>query len=186
MKLLRDLFFTMLKIGVFTFGVGYAMIALLENAFVTQKKWIDHEEFLDMVAISESTPGPIAINAATYIGYKVAGFWGSLCATVGVCIPSFGIIYVISLFFNQFLSLHLVAAAFKGIQVCVIYLIFTAGWKLLRQLKKNTFTICILVAVVVIMVTLSVLAVSFSTIVLILLSGLMGCVVLLPKKEGKV
>ena len=102
MKKYIDLFITMLKIGLFTFGGGYAMIALLENEFVSRRKWIEKNEFLDMVAIAESTPGPIAINAATYIGYRVLRFRGSLIATVGVCIPSFAIIYVISLFFDNF------------------------------------------------------------------------------------
>ena len=108
MKKYIDLFITMLKIGLFTFGGGYAMIALLENEFVSRRKWIEKNEFLDMVAIAESTPGPIAINAATYIGYRVLRFRGSLIATVGVCSPSFAIIYVISLFFDKFLSLNAV------------------------------------------------------------------------------
>ena len=121
-KLIMRLFLTMLKIGVFTFGGGYAMIALLENEFIEKKKWIEKDEFLNMVAIAESTPGPIAINAATYIGYQTAGFWGSLAATVAVCIPSFIIIFLISLFFDTFLSLTYVAYAFRGIQICVIYI----------------------------------------------------------------
>ena len=122
-KLLFTLFFTMMKIGCFTFGGGIAMLALLENEFVSKRGWIDREEFLDMVAISESTPGPIAINSATYIGYKTAGFWGSLLATLGVCIPSFVIIYLISLFFYQFLSFEYVKYAFMGIRVAVVFLI---------------------------------------------------------------
>ena len=85
MNILLDLFLTFAKIGLFTFGGGYAMIALLENEFVTKREWLDKDEFLDMVAIAESTPGPIAINAATYIGYKSGGFLGSLFSTVGVC-----------------------------------------------------------------------------------------------------
>ena len=96
MNIYLDLFLTFAKVGVMTFGGGYAMIALLENEFVSKKNWIQRDEFLDMVAIAESTPGPIAINAATYIGYKMYGFWGSLAATVGVCIPSFLIIFSIS------------------------------------------------------------------------------------------
>ena len=109
---LFSLFLSMLKIGLFTFGGGYAMIALIENEFVSKKKWIDKEEFLDMVAISESTPGPLAINSATYIGYKTAGVAGAFSATIAVCIPSFVIIYVISLFFDQFLSLEYAQYAF--------------------------------------------------------------------------
>ena len=105
MKKAWTLFLTFLKIGAFTFGGGYAMIALLENEFGIKKKWIKHDEFLDMVAIAESTPGPVAINSATYIGYKIDGISGALASTVAVCIPSFVIIYLISLFFNQFLAL---------------------------------------------------------------------------------
>ena len=169
-----NLFFTMLKIGLFTFGGGYAMIALLENEFVSKKGWIEKNEFLDMVAIAESTPGPIAINAATYIGYKLLGFLGSLTATVAVCIPSFVIIYAISLFFDAFLSLTLVAYAFKGIQVCVIWLILSAGLKMLKQMKKTAFNILILSAVVLCMMAFSVFSVSFSTIFYILISGCIG------------
>ena len=139
MKKYLDLFLTMLKIGLFTFGGGYAMIALLENEFVSKKKWLEKDEFLDVTAIAESTPGPIAINAATYIGYKNSGVIGSMIATLGICIPSFVIIYAISLFFDAFLSFTLVAYAFKGIQICVVYLILTAGLKMLKQMKKTTF-----------------------------------------------
>ena len=92
---IKTLFLTFLKIGVFTFGGGYAMIALLETEFCVRKKWLDKKEFLDMTAISESTPGPTAVNSATYIGYKIGGVLGAIAATVGVCIPSFFIIYKI-------------------------------------------------------------------------------------------
>lgn len=189
MKKYLKLFFTMLKIGLFTFGGGYAMIALLENEFVSRKKWIEKDEFLDMVAIAESTPGPIAINAATYIGYKSAGFLGSLIATVAVCIPSFVIIYAISLFFDAFLSLTLVSYAFRGIQVCVIYLILSAGLKMLGQMKRSALNIIILSTVVVCMVAFSVLSISFSSIFYILISGAVGVFVylfgLLRKKEDE-
>ena len=121
-----SLFLTMLKIGLFTFGGGYAMIALLENEFVEKKKWLEKDEFLDVAAIAESTPGPIAINAATYIGYNNFGIIGSMIATLGICIPSFVIIYAISLFFDAFLSFALIANAFRGIQICVIWLITAA------------------------------------------------------------
>ena len=174
MKKYWDLFFTMLKIGLFTFGGGYAMIALLENEFVEKKKYLEKDEFLDMVAIAESTPGPIAINAATYIGYKRAGFWGSAMATVGVCVPSFVIIYVISLFFDAFLSFKPVEYAFRGIQVCVVYLIFSAGLKMLGQMKKTAFSIVVVSTVILCMLTFSLFAVRFSTILYILICGLVG------------
>ena len=174
MKKYLNLFFTMLKIGLFTFGGGYAMIALLENEFVSKKKWIEKDEFLDMVAIAESTPGPIAINAATYIGYKMLGFLGSLTATVAICIPSFVIIYAISLFFDAFLSFTLVAYAFRGIQVCVIWLILSAGLKMLKQMRRTVFNILVLSTVILCMVAFSVFSVSFSTIFYILISGGIG------------
>ena len=179
MKKYIDLFITMLKIGLFAFGGGYAMIALLENEFVSRRKWIEKNEFLDMVAIAESTPGPIAINAATYIGYRVLRFRGSLIATVGVCIPSFAIIYVISLFFDKFLSLTLVANAFKGIQICVIYLIFSAGVKMLKGISKTPFNVITIIAVMSAMIITSILAVNFSTIYYILICGICGVVLYL-------
>ena len=179
MKKHLNLFLTMLKIGLFTFGGGYAMIALLENEFVSKKKWIEKDEFLDMVAIAESTPGPIAINASTYIGYKMLGFLGSLIATIAVCIPSFVIIYTISLFFDTFLSLTLVSYAFRGIQVCVIWLILSAGLKMLKQMKKTPLNIVILSVVILCMVLFSVFSVSFSTIFYILISGTVGLFVYL-------
>ena len=179
------LFLTMLKIGLFTFGGGYAMIALLENEFVEKKKWLEKDEFLDVAAIAESTPGPIAINAATYIGYKNAGIIGSIIATLGICIPSFIIIYAISLFFDAFLSLTLVAYAFKGIQICVVYLILTAGLKMLAHMKKNAFNIIIISITLICMVVFSLFAVKFSTIFYIMISGACGVVVYLLGKIRK-
>ena len=180
-----SLFLTMLKIGLFTFGGGYAMIALLENEFVEKKKWLEKDEFLDVAAIAESTPGPIAINAATYIGYKNAGIIGSIIATLGICIPSFIIIYAISLFFDAFLSLTLVAYAFKGIQICVVYLILTAGLKMLAHMKKNAFNIIIISITLICMVVFSLFAVKFSTIFYIMISGACGVVVYLLGKIRK-
>ena len=180
-----SLFLTMLKIGLFTFGGGYAMIALLENEFVEKKKWLEKDEFLDVAAIAESTPGPIAINAATYIGYKNAGMIGSMIATLGICIPSFVIIYAISLFFDAFLSLTLVAYAFKGIQICVVYLILTAGLKMLKQMKKTAFNIIIISITLICMVVFSLFAVKFSTIFYILISGICGVAVYLLGKIRK-
>ena len=185
MKKYLSLFFTMLKIGLFTFGGGYAMIALLENEFVDKKKYMEKDEFLDMVAIAESTPGPIAINAATYIGYKNAGIIGSAMATVGVCIPSFVIIYTISLFFDAFLSFTLVEYAFRGIQVCVVYLIFSAGLKMLRSMKKTAMSISIVSVVVISMLLFSLLAVKFSTILYIIICGIIGLFAYLLKQIDK-
>ena len=174
-----SLFLTMLKIGLFTFGGGYAMIALLENEFVEKKKWLEKDEFLDVAAVAESTPGPIAINAATYIGYKNTGMIGSMIATLGICIPSFVIIYAISLFLDAFLSLTLVTYAFKGIQICVVYLIISAGLKMLKQMKKTAFNIIIVSITIICMVVFSLFSVKFSTIFYILISGACGVVVYL-------
>ena len=115
MNILLDLFLTFAKIGLFTFGGGYAMIAMIENACVTQKKWISHEEMMDMTVIAESTPGPIAINCATYVGYKQRGLAGAITATLGIVLPSFLVIFIIAQFLNGFLAYPLVAQAFAGI-----------------------------------------------------------------------
>lgn len=186
-KSLGTLFFTFFKIGLFTFGGGYAMIALLEEEFIQRRKWLDKDEFLDMAAIAESTPGPVAINSATYLGYKLAGVPGAATATVAVCLPSFLIIYAISLFFEQFTQLTVIANAFKGIQVCVIYLIFSAGVRMLKSLDKSPFATGILAAVMLVMVGLSLAGVSVSSILLILLSGAAGVAAWLigRRKEGK-
>lgn len=184
---LGTLFFTFFKIGLFTFGGGYAMIALLEEEFIQRRKWLDKDEFLDMTAIAESTPGPVAINSATYLGYKLAKVPGAATATVAVCLPSFLIIYAISLFFEQFTQLTVIANAFKGIQVCVIYLIFSAGVRMLKALDKSPFATGVLAAVMLAMVGLSLAGVSVSSILLILLSGAAGVAAWLigRRKEGK-
>ena len=186
-KSLETLFFTFFKIGLFTFGGGYAMIALLEEEFIQRRRWLDKDEFLDMAAIAESTPGPVAINSATYLGYKLAKVPGAATATVAVCLPSFLIIYAISLFFEQFTQLTVIANAFKGIQVCVIYLIFSAGVRMLKALDKSPFTTGVLAAVMLVMVGLSLAGVSVSSILLILLSGAAGVAAWLigRRKEGK-
>lgn len=186
-KSLETLFFTFFKIGLFTFGGGYAMIALLEEEFIQRRKWLDKDEFLDMTAIAESTPGPVAINSATYLGYKLAKVPGAATATVAVCLPSFLIIYAISLFFEQFTQLTVIANAFKGIQVCVIYLIFSAGVRMLKTLDKSPFATGVLAAVMLVMVGLSLAGVSVSSILLILLSGAAGVAAWLigRRKEGK-
>ena len=161
------------------------MIALLENEFVEKKKWLEKDEFLDVAAIAESTPGPIAINASTYIGFKRAGIIGSIIATLGICIPSFVIIYSISLFFDAFLSLTLVAYAFKGIQICVVYLILSAGLKMLKQMKKTAFNISIISIVLICMVAFSLFALKFSTIFYILICGTFGVVIYLLSRFKK-
>ena len=184
---LGTLFFTFFKIGLFTFGGGYAMIALLEEEFIQRRRWLDKDEFLDMTAIAESTPGPVAINSATYLGYKLAGVPGAAVATVAVCLPSFLIIYAISLFFEQFTQLTVISNAFKGIQVCVIYLIFSAGVRMLQALDRSLFSSGVLLSVFLAMTSLSLAGISVSSILLILLSGAAGVAAWLlgRRKEGK-
>ncbi len=185
---LLDLFLTFLKIGAFTFGGGYAMISLLENEFVSKKQWLEKEEFLDVLAVSESSPGPIAVNTATYIGYKVGGALGSFLATLAVCLPSFTIIFIISLFFDRFLRIKWVGYAFRGIQVAVVYLIASAGVKFIVGLKKNAFNVIVASAVFLAFILLSLFAVRFSSIFYILIAGLLGLTLYLIdriRKRGK-
>lgn len=172
-----ELFLSMLKIGLFTFGGGYAMIHLLDNVFVAKKEWIESDEFMDLVVIAESTPGPIAINCSTYIGYKKAGFFGALFATLGMCIPSFVIIYLISLFFDRFLEIRWVASAFRGIQACVLFLILSAGLKILKKIKKTVFNVAVMLSTLVAMILFSLFSVSFSSIFYILIFGALGLVI---------
>lgn len=192
LKNLFSLFLIMFKIGLFTFGGGYAMIAIIERELVEKKNLLSHEEFIDIIAIAESTPGPIAINSATFIGYKQNGVLGSLFATLGVVLPSFIIIYSISLFFEQFLALEYVNYAFRGIQVCVAFLIISAGIKMLKKLKKSVFNVIMVIIFTLAFLAVELLAVSFSTIFFILIGALIGLVVYLigyfknlSKKEEK-
>ena len=170
------IFLTMFKIGLFTFGGGYAMIAIIQREIVEKQKVIDKDEFLNLIAIAESTPGPIAINSATYIGYKIAGVLGSFFATLGVVLPSFIIIFVISLFYEQFMQLEYVRYAFLGIQACVPFIIITAGIKMMIGAKKTPFNIIITSVVIVCMVLFSLLSIQFSSIYYILIGGLIGVI----------
>lgn len=172
-----QLFLSMFKIGLFTFGGGYAMINLLENEFVSKKSWISHDEFMDLVTIAESTPGPIAINCATYLGYKREKLIGSIFATLGMIAPSLTIIYFISLFFNQFLAITWVASAFRGIQVAVILLIFSAGLKMLKKIKKTPLTVLLISITFAVMILFGLFTVNFSSIFYILISGSIGLLI---------
>jgi len=189
LKTCLTLFFIMFKIGLFTFGGGYAMIAIIERELVERKKWLSHEEFLDIVAIAESSPGPLAINSATFVGYKIGKFLGSLFATLGVVLPSFIIIFTISFFFDAFLGLEYVGYAFKGIQACVAFLILSAGIKMAKKLKKTLFNILMLSIATACLVAFTLFAVSFSTIFYILIGGAIGLFaylfVLIKKKTKK-
>ncbi|HBF14247.1 MAG TPA: chromate transporter [Clostridiales bacterium] len=184
-KRLGGIFLSMLKIGAFTFGGGYAMVALLENEFVSKKGWMRKEEFLDLVAIAESTPGPLAVNSATYIGYRVAGIAGAALGTLAVCLPSFFVILLISLFFDRFLSLRYVGYAFRGIRVAVIYLIASAGLKMLKSMKKTPMSVAICALSMGALIALTLTAVNFSSVFLILAGGAVGVIVWLIARARK-
>ena len=171
------LFWAMFKIGLFTFGGGYAMVAMFERELVENKKWLKKDEFIDVIAIAESTPGPIAINTATYVGYKQCGVLGSVFATLGVILPSFIIIFLISLFFDRFLQLKWVQFAFKGIQSCVVFLILYAGFNMLKAIKKNAINLIVLLSTIVCLVAFSLFAISFSSIFYILIGGAIGLII---------
>ena len=183
MKTLFAIFISMLKIGCFAFGGGYAIIALLEKEFISKRKWIEHDEFLDVVAIAESTPGPIAINVATYIGHKVKGVWGAVIATIGICCPSFVIMYLVSLFYQQFMEIKLVAAAFKGIQICVVYLIASAGLKTLKKMKKTPVNIIVFSVTCLGMIACTLFDFYISSVWFILAAGLLGLLLFFVKRK---
>lgn len=176
---LRDLvtlFLTFLKLGAFTFGGGYAMISLLRENVVEKKKWLDEEEMLEIIGIAESTPGPIAINMATYIGYKRAKILGSFLATLGVVLPSLIIIFMISLFFEAFLNNIYVVYAFAGIKVGVAILIINAGIDMIKKIEKKVLPILVLLTVIIFMILIEVFSLSFSSIFIILIGGFIGIV----------
>ncbi len=136
-NMLWSLFLTFFKIGGFTFGGGYAMIPLIQKEAVERKGWVTDDDILEIIAIAESTPGPIAINAATFVGYRTCGFWGAVCATFGVVLPSFVIILTISYVLQQFQQLKLVQYAFNGIRVGVLALLFKALWTMYKKSPKG-------------------------------------------------
>ena len=140
LKLIIELFFTFMKIGAFTFGGGHAMIPLIQKETVEKKGWISDDDIFDVVAIAESTPGPIAVNSATFVGYKTAGFLGALFSTVGVIIPSFVVILIISGVLREFRENTVVRYAFFGIGAGVLALIFKALVNMYKQCPKGIVT----------------------------------------------
>ena len=174
MKTLLQIFFTFFKIGAFTFGGGYAMIPLIQRETVEEKKWVTDEDILDIVAIAESTPGPIAINAATFVGYRVAGFMGAFFATLGVVLPSMLLITVISYILEAFQSLKAVKYAFMGIRAGVLALILKAFFGMFKKTKKSMINYCILAGAFVLVALLKVNVLL--VIVLCALAGLISSI----------
>jgi len=188
MSILLDLFLTFSKIGLFTFGGGYAMIAMIENNCVERKQWITHDEMMDVTVIAESTPGPIAINCATFTGYKKAGFVGALVATLGMVVPSFVIIYLISMFLDNFIELTIIANAFKGIKIAVGILILDAAIAMIKKMHKKLLSRVIMLCSCVAMLCINIFAWNFSSISLMLIAAAVSLTIFIlngaPEQKG--
>ncbi len=185
MNLLFELFLTFAKIGAFTFGGGYAMISLIEHTCVSEKQWITHDEMMNVTVIAESTPGPIAINCATYVGYKQKGLAGAIATTVGVVLPSFVIILVISQFLDHFLEITWVANAFRGIKIAVGILIIDAALKMFKKMKKKPFPLIILGCACAAMLVSEMFALHISTILLLLIAGFVSFTVYMVRQSSR-
>ncbi len=171
MRVIRDLFLIFAKIGLFTFGGGYAMISLIEDECVRQKRWITHDDMMNITVIAESTPGPIAINCATFVGYRQAGFAGALAATLGIVLPSFAIIFLISMFLDSFLEIAIIARAFQGIKIGVGILILNAALTMIEKMNKKPMPVGIMVCSCAAMMAVNLLSLRFSSISLMLFAG---------------
>lgn len=171
-----ELFLTFAKIGLFTFGGGYAMISMIENACVENKKWISHDDMMNITVIAESTPGPIAINCATFVGYKQRGLIGAIVATMGIVFPSFAIIYLIAILMDDFLEITVIANAFKGIKLAVGILILDAALKMIQKMQRKPIPIVIMVCAATLMMITNIfsLKLSISPIMLIIISVVLG------------
>ncbi len=185
MNLLADLFLTFAKIGLFTFGGGYAMIALIANSCVEKKRWISHDEMMDITVIAESTPGPIAINCATYVGYKQKGLAGAVAATVGIVLPSFCIILLISSLLDNYLEIAWVAHAFRGIKIAVGILILDAGAKMIGKMPKKPLPLSIMGGAFCAMMLVNVFALRVSSITLMLVAAVVSVAVFLAKRNAQ-
>lgn len=181
MKNLLELFLTFAKIGLFTIGGGYAMIAIIEDAVVSQKKWMTHEEMMELLVIAESTPGPIAINCATYVGYRTRGALGAAAATLGMVVPSLVIIYTISMFMDNFLEIGIVASAFKGIKVGVGIVIINAGINMMKKIPKEPLPRLLLAFGLIAMLLVNFFSLNVSSIALMLMAGFVSLAIFMVK-----
>ena len=177
MKILLELFYIFARIGLFTFGGGYAMISIIEDICVERKKWISHEEMMNMTVIAESTPGPIAINCATYVGYKQAGLLGATVATFGMVLPSFVVIFIVSKFLDNFLEIKVIANAFLGIKIAVGILIFDAAITMIKKMKKKIFPRVIMISAFLVMTMVNIFSWNFSSINLMLIAGVLSLII---------
>ena len=181
MRILFDLFLTFMKIGFFTFGGGYAMLSVIEDNCVEKKKWITRDDMMNVTVIAESTPGPIAINCATFIGYRQAGVLGSVAATVGIVFPSFVVILIISGFLDNFLEIEIVKNAFRGIKCAVGILIISAAVNMIKNMKKKPFLIAVLVCSTLAMLAIDIFSLGFSAITIIIFAALLDLAVFAVK-----
>ena len=188
MNILLDLFLTFSKIGLFTFGGGYAMISMIENHCVERKQWITHDEMMNVTVIAESTPGPIAINCATFTGYKKKGFIGALISTLGIVAPSFIIIFLISMFLDNFLELTIIANAFNGIKIAVGILILDAAITMIKKMHKKKLPRAIMICSSIVMLVINIFAWNFSSISLILVAAVVSLTIFIlngaPQEKG--
>ena len=184
MKLLLELFLTFAKIGLFTFGGGYAMLPLIERICITKKKWLTNEDMLNITVMAESTPGPVAINCATFVGNRQKGLLGAIAATLGMITPSFVIILLISFFLENFMEIRWVAGAFQGIKIAVGILIIDAAIRLLKKLPKKVLPMTILAVSLAAMLAIDVLALHISSVILLLASASVGFFAYLAKQNG--
>lgn len=180
-----ELFLTFFKIGLFTFGGGYAMLSLISDACVEKKKWITADDMMNITVIAETTPGPIAINCATFVGYRKKGLLGAISATLGVILPSFIIIFTISMFLDGFLEYKLVDYAFRGIKIGVGFLILEASFKMIKSIDKNWLSRGILVVCAAVMLASDLFAWNFSSVLLMLVCAILSLSVFLVKGGEK-
>lgn len=181
------LLLTFMKLGLFSFGGGATMLTLIHDELVTKKNWLNDEELLEMTAIAESTPGPIAINLATYLGYKKRGWLGSIFATLGVVIPTFAIMFAVALLLANLMQFKVVQYAFMGIKCGVVFLIIRTAIILSKGLKGDIVAIIVFALVAIAMTVLTFFAIDFSAIYFILIGGLIGIIfyALLRNKKGE-
>ena len=183
-KLLWQLFTVFFKIGLFTFGGGYAMLSIIEDACVDRRGWITGEEMDELVVVAESTPGPVAINCATFVGARQAGLPGAVLATLGMILPSFFVILAVSRFLDRFLELPAVANAFRGVKLAVCVLILDAGRRLWLRMPKKPLPICLLLSALALSLTASLFSLRISSLVLLLGAGALSLLAYAVSRRG--
>lgn len=178
MKKIIEMFIAFFKIGAFTFGGGYAMIPLIEEEVVNNKKWIEKNEFMDILVVSQSLPGALAVNCSIFLGYKIGGFLGAIMALLAVILPSFFIIIIIAAFFMQFRNNYYVNAAFKGITAAVPMLVLVGAISLGKGLNKNKITI-----LTIILGLVGLIIFKLHPVVIIIMSAIYGIIFLRKRVE---